>query len=259
MLFENRSKGETPKTFQELIERIAIEREKLIQFSVDCTMTGSLELLGFTKTGMREQVVTIEYCRPEQHYLVNVTKGSVTSFGGTTGQIVISGESDKKLIVKPKSAMLPLRPHQTPLVYFDPRGTGITSFGDTKRQASFESAISSYLLWTTDAKKEVKLASDGLLHFEHPDSDLNLIVDPKDYWPTYYSFQLTKPQTWSVELKEVHGMRLPHVATLQYDGQSLNVQYVWKQVNQHIVGGDAAAKRIADLYHVAVERPVQVK
>lgn len=255
-----RSQGETPTTFQELIERMAIEREKLVQFSVDCILTGNLELLGFTNTGVREQaVVKIEYCRPEQHYLVNVTKKNVTSFGGTTGKLAISGESNKRLVVTPKSANLRLRPHQTPLVYFDPRGTGITSFGDTKRNSSFESVISSYLSWETDVKKEVKLTSDGFLHFEHSDSDLKLIVDSRDYWPTYYSFDAAKPQKWDVELKEVHGMRMPHVATLQYDGRSLNVEYVWNQVNQQVIGGDAAAQRIAALFHVAIERPVQPK
>lgn len=45
--------AETPKTFQELIERIAIEREKLIQFSVECRLSGSVEILGFERHGAR--------------------------------------------------------------------------------------------------------------------------------------------------------------------------------------------------------------
>ena len=249
-----------PKTFQELIERIAIEREKLVQFSVECTLTGSLELLGFPNVGEQARaVVTIEYCRPEQHYLVNITKGNVTSFRGTTGQILISGDSDKIMTLSPKSFMQPLRAHQTPLIYFDPRVTGITSVGDTKRSTSFESAISNFLAWKSDAKREVKLTRDGLLHFEHPDSDLELIVDSKDYWPTYFCFDphpKNNAQIWNVELAEVHGMRLPCFAELQYNGKSLTIQYSWNQVNQPVVAGDVAAQRIAELYNVAIERPL---
>ena len=105
----------------------------------------------------------------------------------------------------------------------------------------------------------MKLTSDGLLHFEHSDSVLKLIVDSKDYWPTYFCFDphpKGNTQIWNVELAEVHGMRLPCFAELQYNGKSLTIQYSWNQVNQPVVAGDVAAQRIAELYNVAIERPL---
>lgn len=183
--------------------------------------------------------------------------GSAWQFSGASGELTLSGSSDKKLVVTPRHLMLPLAVHRTNLIYFDPRATGIASCGDTLGRTSFESVIGNYLLWKADLIKEVKIGNEGLLVFDHESSDLTLWVDPKrGYWPTFYSFHPgQKAQTWNVELKETHGMWLPDSATVKCNGKSVDVMYLWSQVNEAVVGGDASANRIAENFGTTVVRP----
>lgn len=254
--------------FRELILRMAVEREKLVQFAVDCTVTGVLHSpflpSNVDGTAANRSQYRFEYSRVENHSVVAYR--SELSSGNTEFRVM--GVSGKCKFYTDNDTLLVKDRDDLPVTYgigkelpqfFDPRATGLGACGDLAKSSSFEKICSNLMNWKLNDRVQNK---EGIFEYKSVVRGIELLVDSKQgYWPKKFVFAppSSKSSTeWSSELEKTLGYYVPRKSTLKCnsgDAKTTTTEFIfdWESINEPFSTGFEAVERFAHIYDFKIE------
>lgn len=207
--------------------RMATEREKLVQYTVDIRATGNYD---YTKAGRSGEVADrqirqvieqhIEYSRLDKHAILaqrvsaNGNRGSWFLIGESDGVIFLKRENEE-LQVNGAVRLAPVPRDEYPCRCVDPRAIGMLTYYDFMVHTSLETLLGGML---TEPTASVKGAREkDLIKFD--EKSLAYAFDAsRGYFPIEMRFNPGKDQLhWKTEVEQVEGNYLPVKATLELD------------------------------------------
>jgi hypothetical protein len=209
----------------DLLTNVISEREKFLQYSVECTVTGPVGNLSTFRKGWSTDAQSktkgfYEYSRIDQHYVTAVRDlgetPEVWRILGVSGDSGFIGLDGNLKIVDASRNFLARDPEQTKLRLFDPLAVGLVFCSDFFNGNSIETQLG-YLLQDSQTKGLSTLEKKDKKVEWRKDITTRMIFDSKhSYWPL--SLKWTNGEIdgveWEIELGRFNEYDVPKVASL---------------------------------------------
>lgn len=262
----NLAVGQVKREVNDLIGRMAAEREQIIQYVVRCRVEGSLgELTGLSSGWIpkndAETEVYYEFSRIDQHYVTAVRNlknaPDVWYLRGTSGSVGLSGKTGSAIEIRDLNSaanrnFLRTDQRHSPLLLFDPMAIGLVFCGDFRTGLTFEAQIAGFLDSPPDLAHSIQHDKNGIVTWTS-NTDTTIVIDTKrSHWPLSLDYNRGNI-TWDIQLGKYKDFDVPLSATLKckvgrterYDVTKIKFQ--WERINEPVSVGHDCIPRIGKL------------
>lgn len=245
----------------DLFLRMAAERERFVQYTVNCEIIGPFGDLSSILPGWRPRKesrmeVYLESSRVDQHYVIALRDMSVNPpdwrLRGVSGNLGLSRTLTKELELRDIDTVqhrtfMQAQPGHTRSRLFDPMAIGLYFCGEFITGVSHETLISQWLGHSNYPTMHFK-EEQGIVTFnENFDKEIK-IDKTRSYWPISLRFE-KGTVSWAVELGKFKEYDVPVHATLgcksPNGATTTDIRLQWLSVNEPIKAGRDSAERLA--------------